>query len=159
MELDETGQYKVIIMTFQKNLHGISKNTFDNLFFSSDITKDSAIFIDESDEFYRSILSFLVNRAKHSDVSLIELVEYIYRFISKYSNHTLKISESKTIGEAALKIRNDITELLKKYRFFADRRREHIRKLKLELKDDGSIMIVQYSEYRSDFRKHLPCYS
>ena len=155
MELDETGQYKVIIMTFQKNLHGISKNTFDNLFFSSDITKDSAIFIDESDEFYKSILTFLVDRAKHSDVSLIELVEYIYRFISKYSNHTQKISENTTVGEAAVKIRKDIAALLKEYGLFAGKRREHIRNLKLELKDDGSIMIVQYSGYRSDFGKHM----
>ena len=119
MELDETGQYKVIIMTFQKNLHGISQNTFDNLFFSSDITKDSAIFIDESDEFYKAILNFLVDRALRSDVSLIELVEYIYRYIPKYSKHTQQISETATIGKAATKIRNDIAALLKEYKLFS----------------------------------------
>jgi len=155
MELDETGQYKVIIMTFQKNLHGISQNTFDNLFFSSDITKDSAIFIDESDEFYKAILNFLVDRALRSDVSLIELVEYIYRYIPKYSKHTQQISETTTIGEAATKIRNDIAALLKEYKLFADNSRNYIRNLKLELEDDGSIMIVQYSGYTSDFGKHM----
>ena len=155
MELDETGQYKVIIMTFQKNLHGISQNTFDNLFFSSDITKDSAIFIDESDEFYKAILNFLVDRALRSDVSLIELVEYIYRYIPKYSKHTQQISETTTIGEAATKIRNDIAALLKEYRLFADSSKNYIRNLKLELEDDGSIMIVQYSGYTSDFGKHM----
>ena len=155
MELDETGQYKVIIMTFQKNLHGISQNTFDNLFFSSDITKDSAIFIDESDEFYKAILNFLVDRALRSDVSLIELVEYIYRYIPKYSKHTQQISETATIGEAATKIRNDIAALLKEYKLFADSSRNYIRNLKLELEDDGSIMIVQYSGYTSDFGKHM----
>ena len=155
MELDETGQYKVIIMTFQKNLHGISQNTFDNLFFSSDITKDSAIFIDESDEFYKAILNFLVDRALRSDVSLIELVEYIYRYIPKYSKHMQQISEDTTIGAAASKIRNDISALLKEYRLFADTSRNYIRNLKLELEDDGSIMIVQYSGYTSDFGKHM----
>lgn len=159
LELDETGQYRVIIMTFQKNLHGISQNTFDNLFFSSDITKDSAIFIDESDEFYKAILNYLVDRALRSDVSLIELFEYIYRYIPKYSKHTQQISESVTIGEAATKIRNDIAALLKEYKLFADNSRNYIRNLKLELEDDGSIMIVQYSGYTSDFGKHMGIYS
>ncbi len=155
MELDETGQYKVIIMTFQKNLHGMSQNTFDSLFFSSEITKDSAIFIDESDEFYRSILKFMVERALRSDVSLVELIEYIYRFIPKYSKNTEKLSENMTIAEAALNIRKDITQLFKEYGMFVDRNREHIRNLKLEQEDDGSIMIVQYTGITSDIGKRM----
>ncbi len=155
MELDEDGQYKIVIMTFQKNLHGISRNTFDNLFFSSDITKDSAVFIDESDEFYKAILNYQVERALRSDVSLIELVEYIYRFIPKYSRHTQRISENSTISEAAEEIKKDIVKLLEEYRLFDGSDREYIRNLKLEMEDDNSIMIVQYSGLTSDSGKHM----
>ena len=155
MELDEAGQYKVIIMTFQKNLHGMSQNTFDSLFFSSEITKDSAIFIDESDEFYRSILKFMIERALRSDVSLVELIEYIYRFMPKYSNNMETFSGDVTIADAASDIRKDIAQLFREYNMFVDKKREHIRNLKLETEDDGSIMIVQYSGKTTDIGKRM----